>query len=144
MNQDSVWWTPPTFLSAPNSSATWASPPSSSNFTLHPRTLPQCLFTHEVNITVDERLLVFAPTAFSPNGDGTNDLYLLGLGRNVRALKTFQIFNRWGNIMYEGFDGWNGEFTGNSAPPAAYFFYAVVQMSDGSERVVEGDFVLMR
>ncbi|MFT5017096.1 MAG: gliding motility-associated-like protein [Limisphaerales bacterium] len=144
VNQDSVWWTPPTFLSAPNSSATWASPPSSSNFTLHLRTLAQCLFTHEVNITVDERLLVFAPTAFSPNGDGTNDLYLLGLGRNVRALKTFQIFNRWGNIMYEGFDGWNGEFTGNSAPPAAYFFYAVVQMSDGSERVVEGDFVLMR
>jgi gliding motility-associated-like protein len=144
LNQDSAWWTPQAFLSDPNSSATWASPPSSSSFTLHLRTLAQCLFTHDVNIIVDERLPVFAPTAFSPNGDGMNDVYSLGLGRSVRALKTFQIFNRWGNLMYEGIDGWDGEFAGNSAPTAVYVFYAVVEMSDGSERFVKGDFVLMR
>jgi len=87
---------------------------------------------------------VYAPTAFSPNGDGTNDRYALGLGRNVRALKTFQVFNRWGNLMYEGLAGWDGEFSNGSAPPAVYVFHAIVEMEDGSERFVEGDFVLMR
>ncbi|TXF90724.1 T9SS type B sorting domain-containing protein [Neolewinella aurantiaca] len=144
LNQDSAWWTPADFLSNPDSSATWATPLSSSTVTLHLRTLAQCLFTHQVNITVDERLPVYAPTAFSPNGDGVNDLYELGLGRNVRALRSFQIFNRWGNIMYDGIDAWDGEFAGDSAPPAVYVFYAVVEMADGSERLVKGDFVLMR
>ncbi len=144
INQDTAWWTPQTFLSDPNAAATWARPPSSMNYTLHLRTLAQCLFTHDINITVDERLLVYAPTAFSPNGDGTNDRYALGLGRNVRALKTFQVFNRWGNLMYEGLAGWDGEFSNGSAPPAVYVFHAIVEMEDGSERFVEGDFVLMR
>jgi gliding motility-associated-like protein len=144
LNQDTAWWSPPNHLSDPNTATTWANPASSTNYTLHLRTLAQCLFTHNVNITVDERLLVYAPTAFSPNGDGTNDRYALGLGRNVVALKTFQVFNRWGSLMYEGTDGWNGEFNGASAPPAAYVFYAIVEMADGSERFVKGDFLLMR
>ena len=144
VNQDSAWWTPPEFLSDPNAAATWARPLSSMNYTLHLRTLAQCIFTHDIEITVDERLPVFAPTAFSPNGDGMNDRYVLGLGRRVRSLKTFQVFNRWGSLMYEGTDGWDGEFAGNAAPPAVYVFQAVVEMADGSERSVKGDFVLMR
>ncbi len=144
LNQDTAWWTPQEFLSAPNAAATWARPLSSTTFTLHLRTLAQCIFTQDVNIRVDRRLPVFAPTAFSPNGDGVNDLYVLGLGRSVRALKQFQVFNRWGNIMYEGIDGWDGEFAGGPAPSAVYVFYAIVEMEDGGERFLKGDFVLMR
>lgn len=144
LNQDSAWWTPSTFLTDPNSATTWARPLSSMTYTLHLRTLAQCLFTQDVNVTVDERLPVYAPTAFSPNGDGMNDLYSLGLGRNVLGLKSFQVFNRWGNLMYDGLEGWDGDFAGNTAPPAVYVFYAIVEMADGSERFVEGDFVLMR
>jgi len=144
LNQDTAWWTPEGFLSAPNAAATWANPPSSTNYTLHLRTLAQCLFTHDVRITVDERLPVYVPTAFSPNGDGTNDRYALGLGQNVVALKAFKIYNRWGSMMYEGTDGWDGEFAGGSAPTGVYIFYAIVEMADGSERFVDGDFVLMR
>ena len=144
INQDSAWWTPAAFLSAPASAATWAGPPRSVNYTLHLRTLAQCLFTHEVRVTVDERLPVFAPTAFSPNGDGTNDRYELGLGRGARLLRTFRVFNRWGNLIHDGAEGWDGNFNGSPAPPAVYVYQAVVEMADGSERLLKGDFVLMR
>jgi gliding motility-associated-like protein len=93
---------------------------------------------------VDERLPIYAPTAFSPNGDEVNEVYQLGLGPGVRGIQTLSIFNHWGNLMYEGTDGWDGMFDGRRAEPAVYVYRAIIKMADGSERSVRGDFVLMR
>jgi gliding motility-associated-like protein len=57
---------------------------------------------------------LYVPSAFTPNNDGKNDLlkpFLLG---NVKQYK-FQIFNRWGQLVFETSDltkGWNGNFSG--------------------------------
>ena len=57
---------------------------------------------------------VFVPKAWSPNGDGHNDV-LRPLVQNIRELKYFRVFNRWGELVYEtniiGL-GWNGIYKG--------------------------------
>lgn len=67
-------------------------------------------------INVEPKSSVDVPTAFTPNGDGTNDIiYVDGWG--IRKLNYFRIFNRWGQLLFESNDikvGWNGYF--NSVP----------------------------
>lgn len=57
------------------------------------------------------------PNAFTPNNnDGVNDVFLKGLNVSV--------FNRWGQKLYSGKDGWNGKFNGKYVSPGTYFFTA--------------------
>lgn len=141
---DTAWWSPPLGLRTPGQETTIARPSSSSTYQLNLLTVDGCRFTERVAITVDERLPVYAPSAFSPNGDNVNDFYQLEYGDRVEELTTFQIFDRWGNLVHEGPNGWDGNLDGRSALIGVYVFYATVRLTDGSERFVKGDFVLMR
>ena len=68
----------------------------------------------------------YVPTAFSPNGDGKNDVFrpiLLGM----KSLDLFRVYNRWGQLLYSGTDaerGWDGNFAGKGQDPATYVWYA--------------------
>jgi large repetitive protein len=69
-----------------------------------------------------------ASNAFTPNGDGKNDLFLKGVD--------LAIFNRWGQVLYTGKDGWNGTYKGILAAPGTYF-YTVKSKKSGSEDTIE-------
>ncbi len=80
---------------------------------------------------------LFIPQGFSPNNDGTNDLFVI---RNVNNRKiAIQIFNRWGNRVHQSNDyqnDWNGRCTegvylGQDLPPGTYFYIIVI---DGNEK----------
>jgi gliding motility-associated-like protein len=141
---DSAWWTPSLGLRTPNQLTTIAAPLSSTNYVLHLRTAAQCELTQTVSILVDERLPVYAPTAFSPDGNGVNDIYKLEFNGRVREVRTFQIFNRWGTMVHDGPGGWDGYLDGQPAQTGVYVYQAVLLLNDGSERLVKGDLVLMR
>jgi len=70
----------------------------------------------------------YIPNAFSPNGDGLNDvLYIYG---GCFEDFHFMIYNRWGDKVFESYDqrsGWNGSFNGNILDPSVlvYYFKAV-------------------
>ena len=111
-----------------------------------------CTATDQVTLYVRDDLPVFMPTAFSPNGDGQNDVFFVQAGRRVREVRSFRIFNRWGNMLFEqsGFLpndpawGWDGSYRGEAMPPGVYLFFAVIGMPDGKEVPVQGSFTLMR
>lgn len=71
-----------------------------------------------------EEPYVFIPNAFTPNGDGLNDLlYVRG---NVITELYFVIYNRWGEKIFETSDqniGWDGSYKGKGLPPDAYGYY---------------------
>lgn len=66
------------------------------------------------SILVDPQTSIDVPTAFTPNGDGVNDvIYVDGWG--IKKLNYFRIFNRWGQLLFESYDvktGWDGTFKG--------------------------------
>ncbi len=84
-----------------------------------------CYMVGTVNVLINEEANLFIPNMFSPNGDQTNDNFLI-YGNGIESL-TFRIFNRWGELVYETTDltemqstGWDGTFNGEDQPTGTY------------------------
>ena len=87
------------------------------------------------------------PNAFSPNGDGINDVYKAK--SNYRAIVTFEatIFNRWGQKIYEWKDpagGWDGKFNGQDVKEGVYFVQVNAKGADGKVFNIKKDVNLLR
>lgn len=85
------------------------------------------------------------PNAFSPNGDGKNDLFrILNPGRH--KLVSLRVLNRYGEVVFETadeHDGWNGSLNGTAQEMGVYF-YQVKYLCDGKEQYLKGDVTLVR
>jgi gliding motility-associated-like protein len=83
--------------------------------------------------------------AFSPNGDGVNDLFVTDNAHLIYYRLT--IFNRWGNTLYETTDpaaGWNGTYQGGEVPDGTYFYLLQARGIDQKEYLVKGFISLLR
>lgn len=88
---------------------------------------------------------VFIPNAFSPDGDGYNDVLMIN-GNNITEV-TMSIYNRWGQKVFETNDqaiGWNGTFKGKELPPDVYGYYLRCVCDDGSELFTKGNITLLK
>lgn len=95
---------------------------------------------------------LFIPNAFSPNGDGVNDVFLVrGNSRNT-IIEKMIIYNRWGNKVFEASNilpndvsaGWDGKYKGTFAQNEVYGYYVVAKFSDGTQKVLKGNVTLLR
>jgi len=88
---------------------------------------------------------VYIPNAFSPNGDGQNEiLYVRGVMVEKMVLR---IYDRWGELVFESFDrgdGWDGTFRGKPMDPDVYDYYLQVTCIGGLEEIIKGNITLMR
>jgi len=86
------------------------------------------------------------PTAFTPNGDGENDIYLIR-GGPFQAVD-FKVFNNWGQLVFSTDqidEGWDGTFNGTDAPIGVYSWtYNVIMIGGGPPFIEKGDVTLMR
>ena len=111
-----------------------------------------CWALDDVTVFVDEKLPFYVPTAFSPNGDNTNDLLILYAGDTEVEVVSFMIFDRWGNRVFRKEDfppgnpgfGWDGNFEGRPLNPAVFVWKAVIRFPDGSEKEYYGEVTLVR
>jgi gliding motility-associated-like protein len=89
--------------------------------------------------------LPVVPNAFSPNGDGENDmLYVLGDGV---TMLNFIVYDRWGEKVFETMSlsaGWDGTFRGKELDPAVFSYYMNVTFVDGTSKIEKGDITLIR
>jgi gliding motility-associated-like protein len=98
-------------------------------------------------IDVLPEYIFFAPSSFTPNGDGTNDLFL-GKGFGIKKFEMF-IFNRWGDLIWETrdlYEGWNGHANlGDREAQQGVYVYlvSIVDIYDVTHEVV-GKVVLIR
>ncbi len=92
--------------------------------------------------------LFYAPNAFTPNGDGLNDVFLPAIA--FHDLKSFKmdVYNRWGERIYETESiknaGWDGTINGKDAPQGAYVYIVRFTSSDGQEYEEQGTVTLTR
>ncbi|MBS1690091.1 MAG: gliding motility-associated C-terminal domain-containing protein, partial [Bacteroidetes bacterium] len=96
-------------------------------------------------VSADVRPLADLPTAFSPNGDGKNDI-LFVRGAAIQTMDV-KIFNRWGEKVFETTDmnkGWDGTFNGQAQPMDAYAFILNVTFIDGTTFEKKGNVTLLR
>lgn len=106
-----------------------------------------CVATDTLTVHVTFVPQVFFPNAFSPNGDGVNDLFQ-SIGYNILHYD-MQIYDRWGELVYETGspdynNGWDGTFNGNDAPLGTYVWQATVTFTDGETFHKSGNFMLVR
>lgn len=94
---------------------------------------------------------VFVPNAFTPDGDGINDK-LIVQGKGIRLIKSFRIFNRWGEVVFEKVNfnpgdpayGWDGKIKGNIASPDVYVYICEVICEKGLPSIFKGNTAILK
>ena len=102
-----------------------------------------------VNISC-ESLIIF--NGISPNGDGINDRFGLGVNKGVNFVRSLRIYDRWGEQVYDATDllpndlrnGWDGRLNGQPLNPGFYAWTAEVIYLDGEVQVLNGEVMLLR
>lgn len=108
-----------------------------------------CKDTAMLNISVRPyRKDVMMPNAFSPNGDGKNDVFIpiLAIDRAYRTAD-FRVFNRLGQLMFSTANlnkGWDGTYQGELQAQGVYYYTLSLVFLDGSVQTFKGDVTLIK
>jgi gliding motility-associated-like protein len=143
-------WSPPTGLSDPTIRDPRATPGHSTVYTLRVVATDGCAAdgTFAVKVTSPIRI----PDAFTPNGDGRNDVFYLLGGLDGSVIRDLAVYSRSGQRVFHVHDvppgdpayGWNGLIGGAKAGTGNYVYIAVIVLSDGSKEVYKGSILLIR
>jgi gliding motility-associated-like protein len=105
-----------------------------------------CTNTTSLDITVNEGLTLEIPNVFTPNDDGVNDVFTI-TSTGVKEI-SLQIFNRWGQMMYEftgAKAGWDGvTSSGVKVSEGTYFYFVKAKGFDDKEISKNGAVSLFR
>jgi gliding motility-associated-like protein len=104
-----------------------------------------CSATEKMMIDAQQCCTVFLPNAFTPNGDGKNDIFRPVTSGN-HAIKLFMIVDRWGKKVFETLDeniGWDGTFNGEDQDIGT-FYYILQYKCDGKVQDMKGEVILVR
>jgi gliding motility-associated-like protein len=136
-------WTPAAGLSDPSSVSPTVTTTTDRQYIVKITTAGGCVVSDTVNVKV--KVVIFVPTAFSPDGNGTNDI-LRPLGE-LNSIEKFKIFNRWGQLMFETNvigAGWDGKFKGADQPSDTYTWILTGVGKDGLPLKLSGKTLLVR
>ena len=111
-----------------------------------------CNDADTVTVTVNQVESVFVPSAFTPNGDGVNDVFVVYGSVDVDEVEQLLIFDRWGELVYEADNfqpndisaGWDGTFKGKKLNPAVFVYYTRIRLVNGETITRKGDVTLLR
>ena len=97
-------------------------------------------------IEVIAPLHISMPSAFTPNGDEHNDKFNMIFQPLMQSMD-LQIYNRWGQLIYETTDiksGWDGTFNGEPQPIGVYTYIVSATFNDGRTATKQGNVTLLR
>lgn len=86
-----------------------------------------------------------APSGFSPNGDGQNDVFYIYGGPFKKV--ELNVYNSWGEVIFTSTDlsvGWDGKYKGENQPVGVYVYTVVGVTEDDKEYKLSGDITLLR
>ena len=145
-------WQPPATLSCADCPEPIASPKFDTKYRVDVVDSNGCKNRSEVQvIVICKNANVFLPNTFSPNGDGSNDMFYIR-GRGLDRVKSLRIFNRWGEVVFEQQNfpvnnpmyGWNGKYKGNKPHPDVYVYQVEVFCENSQIIRFEGNVALIQ
>jgi gliding motility-associated-like protein len=89
--------------------------------------------------------VVFIPSAFTPNGDNSNDIFYVR-GANIDDLQ-MSVYNQWGERVFfsnNQSNGWDGTYNGLEVQIATYVYIVNITSTDGTEQTLKGHITLLR
>jgi gliding motility-associated-like protein len=149
---DKLLWTPGNTISCDTCPAPLASMTVTTTYIIRASTIHGCLNydTVIIHLYCDNSQL-FIPNSFTPNGNGENDVFY-PRGKGVSIIKSFRIYNRWGEMMFErsgiqlndAGNAWDGTFNGG-APRADVYVWVIDALCDTGEPLfLKGDVTIIR
>ena len=104
----------------------------------------------DIHLVCDQNV-VYIPSAFSPNGDGENDIFY-PRGKGINFIKSFRIFNRWGqevfkreNIAIDDISsGWNGTYKNQPQAADVYIYFIEARCDNNESFSLKGNVTLLR
>lgn len=94
---------------------------------------------------------VFIPNAFTPDGDGINDVFMVR-GKGIKTVKSFRIFNRWGQVVFEKANfaandpkyGWDGLVNGSAASPDVFVYTCEIIAENDEQYNTKGNVTILK
>lgn len=138
-------WTTLNGTGNPNIDKVTITPAEPMMYYVHGIDIHGCGNVDSIYINVDYNGNLFVPSAFTPNGDGRNDIFRIA-GFSFQNVQEFRVLNRWGSEIFVANDnrGWDGTFKGKAQDPDVYFYLIRVVYPDGKTRLFKGDVTLVR
>jgi gliding motility-associated-like protein len=145
-------WTPPDFLSCTTCPLPIATIKKGITYTVHVTNGYGCDGEDNVVITAFcANAQLFIPNAFTPDGDGINDVLTIH-GTGIAKIKSFAIFNRWGVLLFERLNfnpnddaySWDGKIRGQVGPPDVFIYIAEVVCENGTTYVYKGNVSILK
>ncbi len=140
-------WYPGTTLSSPFTATTIASPLETTTYILMLTNAFGCISYDTVQVEVIANTLLLLPTAFSPNGDGVNDVFRITKWLNIKKLEFFNIYNRWGELVFSTDDinaGWDGTYKNYPQNTSSFTWAIKAEDYDGNLILKKGIVTLVR
>jgi gliding motility-associated-like protein len=115
-------WSPATGLNDANIQGPVAVLRENQTYTVDVTSELGCKGSGQVNLSIIRQESIIIPTAFSPNGDGQNEV-LVPVVNDIESIRYFRIYNRWGQVVFSTNQlntGWDGSFKGSAAISGTY------------------------
>jgi gliding motility-associated-like protein len=145
-------WTPlgdlsfPNCPNSPNCPDPTASPDTSTLFLLVVKDGNGCRDTAEYRVFVCDETLIHIPNAFTPNGDGANDVFRVVPHEGAEIILSLKVYDRWGKKVYAGSGAnaqWDGKI-GDKIAPSDVYVWILDYECGGQHRKVSKDVTLLR
>lgn len=145
-------WSPPAWFPLQQAREQHFILKQSDTFTITGVSPEGCTDTFKLFIKADSLIPeLIMPNAFSPNDDGLNDVFGPNfVNKSGYVVKTFRIFNRWGNLVYQSFnsrkDTWDGSNGNEGKPenPGTYYYQIEIEFINGKKTILKGEVILIR
>lgn len=138
-------WTPATGLNSSTILNPVATPQQTTTYELKVTDAMGCFATDDVTVTVVP-YCIKPMEAFTPNGDGINDLWLITNGNCLKSASV-QVYNRYGGKVYESKDyknNWDGTYNGKPVADGTYYYIISYTLINGKPVYLKGNVTILR
>lgn len=140
-------WMPDNEINCSNCATVSFAPVATTTYLLYVEDINGCTAFDSVTVEVLTITQPYIPNAFTPNGDGNNDVLQIYTRAEDIYFLDFKIFNRWGEKVFETNnvnEGWDGTYKGEPSANGVYVYVAKIVFADGTKNDYKGSVTIIR